>query len=58
MRVRDKSNSLCQLPRSGWSVGRAALGAVATYAAEGLGLFTFGLSACGTRMAKNNVLHQ
>jgi len=32
-RVRDKSHSLCQLPRSGWSVGRAALGAIAAYAA-------------------------
>jgi len=32
-RVRDKINSLCQLPRSGWSVDRAALGATATYPA-------------------------
>jgi len=30
---RDKSLLLCQLPRSGWSVGRAVLGAIATYAA-------------------------
>jgi len=31
--VRDKRGSLCQLPRSGWSVGRAGLGAAATYPA-------------------------
>ena len=33
MRVRDKRNQLCQLPRSGWSVGRAGLRAKATYPA-------------------------
>jgi len=30
-RVRDKRNSLCWLPCSGWSVDRAGLGATATY---------------------------
>jgi len=30
MRVQDKRNLLCQLPRSGWSVGKAGLGATAT----------------------------
>ena len=66
-RVIDKRNSLCQLPRSGWSVERAGLGATATYPAQasqrenkavGLGLFTFEVSAYGKRMAKNKVLHQ
>jgi len=31
--VQAKRNSLCQLPRSGWPVGRAGLGATATYPA-------------------------
>ena len=66
-RVRDKRNSLCQLPRSGWPIGRAGLGATATYPAkvvceqskaEGLGLFTFELPVWGKPMAKNNVIHQ
>jgi len=32
-RVIDKRNSLCQLPRSGWSVERAGLGVETTYPA-------------------------
>ena len=32
-RIEGKRNSLCQLPRSGWSFGRAGLGATATYPA-------------------------
>ena len=32
-RIEGKRNSLCQLPRSGWSVNRAGLGAAATYPA-------------------------
>ena len=31
--IQAKRNSLCQLPRSGWPVGRAGLGAMATYPA-------------------------
>jgi len=31
MLVRDKINSLYQLPRSGWSVDRAGLGVETTY---------------------------
>ena len=66
-RVIDKRNSLCQLPRSGWPVGRAGLGATATYPAkvireqnkaEGLGPFTFELSVWGKPIAKNNVIRQ
>ena len=50
MLVRDKINSLYQLPRSGWSVGRAGLGVETTYPAKsaqrennavGIGLFMF-----------------
>jgi len=33
MRVWDKRNTSYQLPRSGWSVERAGLGATATYPA-------------------------
>jgi len=32
-RVLDKCSSSCKLPRSGWSVDRAGLGAMATYPA-------------------------
>ena len=66
-RVRGKRNSLCQLPRSGWSFGRAGLGVkrptlpkrcILSFKAVGLSLFTFELSVLGKPMAKNNVIHQ
>ena len=59
--------ALRQLPRSGWSFGRAGLGVkrptlpkrcILSFKAVGLGLFTFQLSVLGKPTAKDNVIRQ